>query len=80
MVAKTIKELCRVGYLVQVEGSGKQKQILFTELGEQLMSDSRLLLAELDAILCKAIGQVALQETIDRIKNIQSLVPQTENT
>jgi len=80
MVAKTVKELCRIGYLVQVEGSGKQKQILFTELGEQLMSDSRLLLAELDAILCTTIGQVVLQETIDRINNIQSLVPQIENT
>ena len=80
MVAKTVKELCRIGYLVQVEGVGKQKQILFTELGEQLISDSRLLLAELDAILCKTIGQVALQETIDRLNSIQLLITQIDNT
>jgi DNA-binding MarR family transcriptional regulator len=80
MVAKTVKELCRVGYLMQVDGLGKQKQILFTELGEQLMSDSRLLLAELDGILCKTIGQVRIQETIDSLKSIQSLVTQIDNT
>ncbi|NER80034.1 MAG: MarR family transcriptional regulator [Leptolyngbya sp. SIO1D8] len=75
MVAKTVKELCRVGYLEQVDGKGKQKQILFTELGECLVADARQLLAELDEILCAAIEPTVLQETIDRLQRIQSAVP-----
>ena len=75
MVAKTVKELCRVGYLEQIDGIGKQKQILFTDLGERLMSDSRQLLAELDAILYQKIGQLPLQETLQHLKDIQAAVP-----
>ena len=75
MVAKKVKELCCVGYLEQVDGKGKQKQILFTELGEQLMSDSRQLLAELDEILCEKIDRATLEETVERLKNIQAVVP-----
>ena len=51
MVAKTVKELCRLGYLEQIDGTGKQKEIHFTETGEHLMSDARLLLSEIDEIL-----------------------------
>lgn len=79
MVAKTVKELCAVGYLTQIDGVGKQKQILFTELGEQLMSDSRLILAKLDKTLHKSLGQLTLQETIDKINNIQTLITKLEN-
>ena len=75
MVAKKVKELCRVGYLEQVNGKGKQKQILFTQLGEHLMSDSRQLLAELDEILCEKLDQSSLQETVERLKSIQAVVP-----
>ena len=53
MVAKTVKQLCQSGYLEQIDGTGKQKQIRFTETGEYLMSDARQLLAELDEILFK---------------------------
>ena len=34
MVAKTVKELCRLGYLQRLDSRGKQKQILFTDNGE----------------------------------------------
>ncbi|MEP0354882.1 MarR family transcriptional regulator [Paraglaciecola sp.] len=51
MVAKTVKELCQLGFLEQKQGAGKQKEILFTEMGEKLMSDARQLLAELDDML-----------------------------
>ena len=51
MVAKTVKELCHLGYLEQIDSAGKQKEILFTETGEYLMSDARQLLAEVDEIL-----------------------------
>ena len=53
MVAKTAKQLCQLGYLEQIDGAGKQKEIRFTETGEYLMSDARQLLAELDEILFK---------------------------
>ena len=74
MVAKTVKELCRVGYLDQKEGEGKQKQIVFTLLGEQLMSDSRLLLAELDGILVNTVGEKGLVELIGNLEKILSLI------
>jgi DNA-binding MarR family transcriptional regulator len=74
MVAKIVKELCRVKYLEQVEGEGKQKQILFTDLGEHLMSDARKLLAELDQILSQHIGKESLQETIDKLMEIQNIL------
>ena len=80
MVAKTVKELSRVGYLEQVEGVGKLKQILFTELGEHLMADLRQILAKLDEILCETIGQASMQDTVDRLESIQALVAQIENT
>lgn len=51
MVAKTVKQLCQLGYLEQIDSAGKQKEIHFTEIGEYLMSDARQLLAELDEIL-----------------------------
>ncbi|MGV2831759.1 MarR family transcriptional regulator [Myxosarcina sp. GI1(2024)] len=75
MVAKKVKDLCCVGYLKQVDGKGKQKQILFTELGENLMSDSRKLLAELDEILCEKLDRATLEETVERLKHIQAAVP-----
>jgi len=53
MVAKTVKQLCQLGYLEQINGAGKQKEICFTGTGEYLMSDARQLLAELDEILFK---------------------------
>ncbi len=51
MVAKTVKQLCQLGYLEQIDGAGKQKEIHFTETGEYLMSDARQLLSEMDKIL-----------------------------
>ncbi len=80
MVAKTVKELCRVNYLEQIEGVGKQKQILFTERGEHLISDARKLLARLDDILSKAIGQKPLQATVGVLEEIQVILATAEKT
>lgn len=55
MVAKTVKELCHLGYLEQKDSIGKQKEIHFTETGEYLMSDARQLLAEVDEVLFKDV-------------------------
>ena len=79
MVAKKVKELCRIGYLKQVDGKGKQKQILFTELGEHLMSDSRKLLAELDRILCDQLDRSSLQLTVEKLKSIQAVLSSHTN-
>lgn len=79
MVAKTVKELCRVGYLEQAEGPGKQKQILFTDLGEQLMADSRQSLAQLDRVLSKKLGIDSLHSTLHNLQAIQTVISQANN-
>lgn len=79
MAAKTVKELCRAGYLEQVESVGKQKQILFTTLGERLISDARKILADLDEILGKRIGENELQRTVKNLKTIPVFIPQMED-
>jgi Mn-dependent DtxR family transcriptional regulator len=62
MVAKTVKELCRAGYLEQIEGVGPQKQILLTEQGEHLISTVRVALADLDQILIGSFGEAQVEE------------------
>ncbi|NOY73904.1 MAG: winged helix-turn-helix transcriptional regulator [Gammaproteobacteria bacterium] len=72
MVAKTVKELCAAGYLIQVDGTGKQKQILYTDLGEKLIDESRRVLSQLDSSLSKEMGKVSLSETISRLERVSS--------
>ncbi len=72
MVAKMVKEQSKLGYLEQVVGPGRQKQILFTESGELLMADARQLLAELDDILAGAIGKTSLRDTLQQLAKIQA--------
>lgn len=67
MVAKTVKQLCQLGYLEQLDGVGKQKEIHFTETGEYLMSDARQLLAEMDEILFKDVDAGAPQTIIGEL-------------
>ncbi len=74
MVAKTVKELVRLGYLEQVEGQGKKKPILFTEKGEHLMSDARRLLAELDLRLSEVMGPGVLEDLVEKLDTIQARV------
>jgi len=76
MVAKTVKELCQAGYLVQREGKGKQKEICFTLVGEQLMSEARQLLAEIDLQLTATVGQATLEKTVTELQHIQQLITQ----
>lgn len=74
MVAKTVKELCNDGFLEQVDGTGKQKEILFTLKGERLIADARELLAKLDALLFKSLGEHTVSQTIQQLDDIQSLI------
>lgn len=74
MVAKTVKQLCQLGYLEQIDGAGKQKEIHFTETGEYLMSDARQLLAEMDKILFKDVDTRTSQAIIDELNILISAV------
>ena len=77
MVAKTVKELSHLGYLEQVPGKGKQKQIVFTAAGEQLMSEVRAILAQLDGLLHEQVGKQALREAIATLDAIAARISQT---
>jgi DNA-binding MarR family transcriptional regulator len=74
MVAKTVKELCSLGYLEQRPGKGKQKPIRFTVAGEQLMANVRAILAHLDEQLHEQVGEAALSEAITTLEAIVAVV------
>ena len=76
MVAKTVKELCTNGYLQQVQGTGKQKQILFTISGELLISDARLILADIDQQLAVQVGRKSIIGTVQGLASITALLGQ----
>ena len=80
MVAKTVKQLCQSGYLEQIDSTGKQKQIRFTETGEYLMSDARQLLAELDEILFKNTNTSKPQTIIDELNKMICAVNDRQHT
>ena len=80
MVAKTVKELCHSGYLEQIESVGKQKEIHFTEAGEQLMSDARLLLSEVDDFLCEHSDAADLERIISEINAIAESIKKNVRT
>ena len=80
MVAKTVKELCNANYLEQREGLGKQKEIVFTNTGELLMSDARQLLADVDKVLNKEIGKIQLKSTATNLKSVQRVMAQLSAT
>ncbi len=80
MVAKTVKELCRTGYLEQVDGVGKQKEILFTKTGELLMSDARQILADIGKVLNKQLGQNSIKTTVASLDRIKDLLAQLNDT
>lgn len=78
MVAKTVKELCRYGYLEQKDGVGKQKEILFTHNGELLMSDTRKILADIDKILVRNMGLKSVQSTVANLGTIAGILAELD--
>lgn len=74
MVGKTVKELNRLGYLEQLDGPGKQRKIVFTLRGEQLISAARQILFELDNILCDAGDSSQILDVLSQLKNIESKI------
>lgn len=79
MVAKTVKELCANGYLQQEQGIGKQKQILFTETGELLISDARQILADIDQQLGVKVGRESIIDTVQGLADISALLAQLDD-
>ena len=80
MVAKTVKELCRLGYLEQLDGVGKQKEILFTESGEYLVSDARQMLSEIDEILFNRLDDKKVSSIIKELNTFISVLEETLHT
>lgn len=74
MVAKTVRELCDVGYLQQLAAEGRQKQIIFTFRGEQLISDARHLLSEMDKILNQKFGRENFELTLSGLQSIEMVL------
>lgn len=77
MVAKTVAEMERNGWLLQSADPERRnrKVIRFTPEGERLMADARLVLAELDDHLARDCGQdflPALAEQLTRLKTALS--------
>ena len=78
MVAKSVKELCQLGYLIQKQGIGKQKTIEFTSLGEALMAESRRILAEIDEIFNEAIGDESLKTMNNNLQDLAECLSKTK--
>jgi DNA-binding MarR family transcriptional regulator len=59
MVAKTVADLVRKGWLKQVPDPerGNRKVIRFTAKGERVMSDARAILEEMDGLLDAELGR-----------------------
>lgn len=74
MVAKTVKQLSALGYLEQIEGPGKQKQIVFTQQGELLMADSRKLLAQLDGKFANTGDENAWPLLIEQLNQLSNIM------
>lgn len=70
MVAKYVRELCQLGYLRQEQGHGKQKNILFTARGEQLMAQARQLLATADSQLLQNSDASQLAQMAQQLTNL----------
>lgn len=80
MVAKTVKQLCHVGYLAQIDGVGKQKEILFTNIGELLMADARHLLAALDQTLSEQLAEGEVEATMTSLAKIRCIMAELSGT
>ena len=74
-VARQVKHYCKLGYLQQTPGHGKQIIISFTDRGEQLMADARQLLAEIDAMIAAGCAQDDLTDCLDMLRRIVLTLP-----
>lgn len=70
MVAKNVKDLVQLGWLIQIPGKGKQKTIQFTKQGEQLISQCRKELAIMDKTLKQAVSQESVAETLHTMRSL----------
>jgi len=71
MVAKTVKDLTRKGYLQTEDDTGKKKRILFTNHGEALMADARKVLADLDIKLHQRVDHRDMEKVITLLRSVR---------
>ncbi|MCV2884167.1 HTH domain-containing protein [Aestuariibacter sp. AA17] len=70
MVAKTVKELKSAGYIAQQNAFGKQKEILLTQQGDQVLNDAKQVLAVIDKTLSQSLGSKHLFATNETLKKL----------
>ncbi|MCS3902660.1 DNA-binding MarR family transcriptional regulator [Methylohalomonas lacus] len=75
-VARMVSELCQAGYLQQDAADGRQKAILFTQEGEELMAEVRRILARLDKAIEKETGRQGLNATVESLERIAAVLEQ----
>jgi len=73
MVAKTVAEMERAGWLVQEPDPRRRnrKMILFTAEGERLMADARQVLAELDLQVREACGPNFVGDIVKMLERLK---------
>lgn len=71
-VTRQVKHFCALGYLQQRPGHGKQIIISFTDRGEQLMADARLVLAEIDAQIATGSGDQYLEKCLQLLQKMNA--------
>lgn len=71
-VTHQVKHFCALGYLQQRPGHGKQIIISFTDRGEQLMADARLVLAEIDAQIATGSGDQYLEKCLQLLQKMNA--------
>jgi len=78
MAGKTVRELSNLGYLEQRKGKGRQKEILFTDKGQKLISDTRASLLEMDKYLKKINKGDQLDQMMPMMEDLDNLLKNTQ--
>jgi len=71
-VARQVNHYCKLGYLQQTPGRGKQIIISFTDRGEQLMADARQVLAKIDKKIALGTVTNGLDECLQWLQQIDA--------
>lgn len=79
MAGKTVKELSNLGYLEQRKGKGRQKEIVFTDKGQMLISDTRASLLEMDKHLKNKNKDDQLDKIIPMMEDLDSLLKNAQS-
>jgi len=73
-LARKVRQFCRLGYLEQLPGTGREKRIVFTRRGEELIADARRELAALDQMLSSDGNRATLTDLTERSERIAATI------